>query len=157
MKGSSTSLKNALECNISVKKLRENAVIPKMATAGSAAADLCACIDEPVTLAPGESVTIPTGIAVAVPEGFGAFIFARSGLGIKHGIVPSNCVGVIDSDYRGEVCVGLYNHSGESYTVSPGDRVAQMAIIPVLMAKYIEVEELSETDRGAGGFGSTGK
>ena len=146
-----------MEYNISVKKLRENAVIPKIATVGSAAADLCACIDAPVTVAPGKSVTVPTGIALAVPEGYGAFIFARSGLGIKHGIVPSNCVGVIDSDYRGEVCVGLYNHSDESYTVNPGDRIAQLAIIPVLMAKYVEAKELSETARGAGGFGSTGK
>ncbi len=146
-----------MEYNVSVKKLRENAVVPKMATEGSAAADLHACIDEPVTVEPGKAVTIPTGLAFAVPKGYGAFIFARSGLGIKHGIVPSNCVGVIDSDYRGEVCVGLYNHSDKSYMISPGDRIAQMAIIPVLMASYVETGELSETERGTGGFGSTGK
>ncbi len=146
-----------MKYNIFVKKIRENAVIPKIATMGSAAADLCACIDGPVTLEPGKCATVPTGLAFSLPEGYGAFIFARSGLGIKHGIVPSNCVGVIDSDYRGEVCVGLYNHSEESYTISPGDRIAQMAIIPVLMAEYVGVEELSETDRGKGGFGSTGK
>lgn len=142
---------------IKVKKLRENARVPKMATAGSAAADLHACIEEAITIEPGKCVVIPTGIAIACPEGFGAFIFARSGLGIKHGVVPSNCVGVIDSDYRGEICVGLYNHSEESYTVNPDDRIAQMAIMPVLMADYVLADELSETERGEGGFGSTGK
>ena len=143
--------------NIPVKRLNENAILPKMATEGSAAADLYACIDEPVTVLPGKTVPIPTGIAVAVPKGFGAFIFARSGLGIKHGIVPSNCVGVIDSDYRGEIAVGLYNHSETEYTVNPNDRIAQMAIMPVAAANFIEADELSETERGEGGFGSTGK
>ena len=143
--------------NIPVKRLNEKAILPKMATEGSAAADLYACIDEPVTVLPGKTVPIPTGIAVAVPKGFGAFIFARSGLGIKHGIVPSNCVGVIDSDYRGEIVVGLYNHSDREYTVNPNDRIAQMAIMPVAAANFIEADELSETERGEGGFGSTGK
>ena len=142
---------------VKVKKLRENAVIPKIATKGSAAADLYACIEEEVVIPAGGSAVIPTGIAVAVPEGYGAFIFARSGLGIKHGIVPRNCVGVIDSDYRGEVCVGLQNHSDKEYTVQPQDRIAQMAIMPVMPADFVECEELSDTERGEGGFGSTGK
>lgn len=142
---------------VKVKKVREGAVIPKIATAGSAAADLYACIDGTVNVPAGGNAVIPTGIAIAVPEGYGAFIFARSGLGIKHGIVPRNCVGVIDSDYRGEVCVGLQNLSDKDYIVQPGDRIAQMAIMPVMAAEYVLCEELSETDRGEGGFGSTGK
>lgn len=146
-----------MKLDIKVKVLREGAVIPKIATEGSAAADLCACIDEPVTILQGKTVLIPTGIAAAVPVGFAAFIFARSGLGIKHGIVPSNAVGVIDSDYRGEIGVGLYNHSDSAYTVNPGDRIAQMAIMPVAAASFVQAEELDDTERGKGGFGSTGK
>lgn len=142
---------------IKVKKLRENAVVPKIATSGSAAADLYACIDEEVTVFAGKSTVIPVGIAIAVPEGYGAFIFARSGLGIKHGIAPRNCVGVIDSDYRGEICVGLQNSSDEDYVIKPNDRIAQMAIMPVMPAKYVLCDELSDTERGEGGFGSTGK
>lgn len=146
-----------MELNVKIKILRDGAVVPKIATAGSAAADLCACIAESVTVKPGETALLPTGFAMAVPQGFAAFIFARSGLGIKHGIAPANCVGVIDSDYRGEVCVGLHNYSNEEYTVAPGERVAQMAIMPVAAASFVAAEELDETDRGAGGFGSTGK
>lgn len=142
---------------IKVKKLRENAVVPKIATSGSAAADLYACIDEEVTVPAGKSAVIPVGIAIAVPEGYGAFIFARSGLGIKHGIAPRNCVGVIDSDYRGEICVGLQNSSDEDYVIKPNDRIAQMAIMPVMPAEYVLCDELSDTERGEGGFGSTGK
>lgn len=142
---------------IKVKKLRKNAVVPKIATSGSAAADLYACIDEEVTVPAGKSTVIPVGIAIAVPEGYGAFIFARSGLGIKHGIAPRNCVGVIDSDYRGEICVGLQNSSDEDYVIKPNDRIAQMAIMPVMPAEYVLCNELSDTERGEGGFGSTGK
>jgi len=142
---------------IKVKKIREGAVVPKIATAGSAAADLYACIDEAVVIPARGSTVIPTGIAIAVPEGYGAFIFARSGLGIKHGVAPRNCVGVIDSDYRGEVCVGLMNNSDKDYTVEPKDRIAQMAIMPVMAAEYVLCDELSDTERGEGGFGSTGK
>lgn len=142
---------------VKVKIVREGAVVPKIATKGSAAADLYACIDEALTVPAGGNAVIPTGIAIAVPEGYGAFIFARSGLGIKHGITPRNCVGVIDSDYRGEVCVGLQNLSDKDYTINPKDRIAQMAIMPVMPAEYVLCEELSETDRGEGGFGSTGK
>ncbi len=146
-----------MEFEIKVKKTRENAVIPKIATAGSAAADLHACIEEAVIVPARGSAVVPIGLAIAVPEGWGAFIFARSGLGIKHGIAPRNCVGVIDSDYRGEICVGLMNNSDEDYTVNPGDRIAQMAIMPVMAAKFVECDELSDTERGTGGLGSTGK
>ncbi len=141
-----------------VKKLRENAVIPKRATTGSAGMDLYAALDKPVTVKPHECVGIPTGIAIALPnENYGAFIFARSGLAIKHGLAPANAVGVIDSDYRGELVVGLLNQFEESYTVEPGDRVAQLVIMPVSLMPVFEVTELDETERGAGGFGSTGK
>ena len=113
--------------------------------------------DEPLVVPARGSAVVPTGIAIAVPEGYGAFIFARSGLGIKHGIAPRNCVGVIDSDYRGEICVGLMNNSDADYVIQPNDRIAQMAIMPVMPAEYVLSEELSETERGTGGFGSTGK
>lgn len=141
-----------------VKKLHPQAVLPSRATQGSAGYDLSACLAQPVTIAPGRTEKIPTGLAIdlGTPDR-AAFIFARSGLGIKHGIVPANCVGVIDSDYRGEILVGLTNHSGESYTVAPGERVAQMVILPVLTPEIQEAEALEESDRGAGGFGSTGK
>ena len=143
--------------DVKIKLLNKNAILPKRATEGSAAVDLCAAIDEPWVIEAGETAIVPTGLAMEVPKGYGAFIFARSGLGIIHGIVPSNCVGIIDSDYRGEVKVGLYNHSSEAYTVSPGDRIAQMAIMPVLACDFVEVENLGETKRGANGLGSTGK
>ena len=120
--------------------------------------DLTACIDAPVTIAPRQLVTIPTGIAIALPSAdYVALIFARSGLGVKHGISLSNGVGVIDSDYRGELKVGLTNLSDEPYTIQPGDRVAQLAILPVVQANVVQVSQLDETGRGAGGFGSTGK
>ncbi len=143
---------------LKIKKLRENAQIPFRATAGSAGMDLYACIDEPVTLALGEKAVIPTGIAIALPSPeLGAFIFARSGLAIKHGIGLLNAVGVIDSDYRGEVCVGVINQLTEPYTINPGERIAQLVILPVSLIEPVEVDELDETERGAGGFGSTGK
>ncbi len=143
---------------IKIKKLRDNAVVPKRATPGSAGADLYACIDEPVTIAPGALVKVPTGIAIEVPSPqFGAFLFARSGLGVKHGICLSNGVGVVDSDYRGEICVGLCNVSDKPYTVQPLERVAQMVIMPVCCAEFVQSDDLSQTDRGEGGFGSSGK
>lgn len=142
---------------LKIKKLRENAKIPFRATEGSAGMDLYACIDEPITLEAGEKAVIPTGIAIALPSAeLGAFIFARSGLAIKHGIGLLNSVGVIDSDYRGEVCVGLINQLKEPYTIQPDERIAQMVIMPVSLIQPIEVDELDETERGAGGFGSTG-
>lgn len=143
---------------IKIKKLRENAKIPKRATNGSAGMDLYACIDEPITLAPGQLVIVPTGIAIALPDNScAAFLYARSGLGVKHGICLSNGVGVIDSDYRGEICAGLCNVSDKPYTIEPDERVCQMVIAPVLTPDVVEVSELDNTDRGEGGFGSTGK
>ena len=144
--------------DLNIKLLNDNATLPQYATSGSAAMDLTACIDAPVTIAPRQLVTIPTGIAIALPScDYVALIFARSGLGVKHGISLSNGVGVIDSDYRGELKVGLTNLSDEPYTIQPGDRVAQLAILPVVQANVVQVNELDETGRGAGGFGSTGK
>ncbi len=140
-----------------VKKLVPNAKIPARATEGSAGYDLCTCITEPVTIAPGERFVFPTGIAVALPENTAGMIYTRSGLGIKHGIHVTNGVGVIDWDYRGEIRVGLHNLSNEPYTVNPGDRVAQLILTPVVTPEIVEADELDETDRGAGGFGSTGK
>lgn len=143
---------------IKIKKLKENAKIPKRATSGSAGMDLYACIDEPITLAPGQLAIVPTGIAIALPDNTcAAFLYARSGLGVKHGICLSNGVGVIDSDYRGEICAGLCNVSDKPYTIEPDERVCQMVIAPVLTPDVAEVNELDDTDRGEGGFGSTGK
>ena len=120
--------------------------------------DLYACLDLDVVLKPGERALIPTGIAIALPDSsYVAYIYARSGLAIKNGITLSNCVGVVDSDYRGEIKVGLVNLSDKDYTVTSGDRIAQMVIAPVIIPEISEVVELDETERGAGGFGSTGK
>lgn len=141
-----------------ITKLRENAKIPKRATNGSAGLDLCACIDAPVTVNAGEKAVIPTGLAIELPcAELAAFVFARSGLAIKHGIGLLNGVGVIDSDYRGEICVGVINQLSESYEIMPGERIAQLVIMPVSMLEPVEVQALDETERGAGGFGSTGK
>jgi dUTP pyrophosphatase len=141
-----------------IKKVRENAKVPQRATGGSAGLDLCACIDEPLTLACGETAVIPTGVAIALPSvEYGAFVFPRSGIAIKHGIGLLNSVGVIDSDYRGEIMVGVINQIKESYTIEPGERIAQMVIMPVSMMPVTEVTVLDDTERGAGGFGSTGK
>lgn len=142
---------------LKIKKLNEKAKVPQRATGGSAGLDLCACIDAPLTLGGGETAVIPTGIAIALPSAdYGAFVFARSGLAIKHGIGLLNSVGVIDSDYRGEIKVGVINQIAEPYTIEPGERIAQMVILPVSMMPVTEVEQLDETARGAGGFGSTG-
>ena len=143
---------------LKIKLLREGAVPPRYATEGAAAMDLTACMDAPVTIAPRQLVTLPTGLAIALPSAeYVALVFARSGLGIKHGIALSNGVGVIDSDYRGEIRVGLTNLSDTPYTVQPGDRVAQLAVVPVVQARLEWTDELDETGRGAGGLGSTGK
>ena len=140
-----------------IKKVNENAIIPKRATQGSAGMDLCACIDAPLTLRGGETAVIPTGIAIALPSNeAGAFVFARSGLAIKHGIGLLNSVGVIDSDYRGEIKVGVINQINEPYTIEPGERIAQLVVMPVCPVDTVEVESLDETARGEGGFGSTG-
>ena len=131
---------------------------PRYATDGAAAMDLCACTEEAVVIPAGERRVIPTGIAIALPDrNYVALLFARSGLGIKKGICLANGVGVIDSDYRGEIRVGLANISGEDYTVMPGDRIAQLMIAPVICPEVSFVSELDETQRGAGGLGSTGR
>jgi len=140
-----------------IKKLRDNARIPFRATPGSAGMDLYACIDNEVTIEPHCIEVIPTGIAIELESSaYVAYIYARSGLAIKHGIAPANCVGVVDSDYRGEVCVGLINQTGEAFAVAPGDRIAQLVIAPVELPDIEVVDELGDTQRGSGGFGSTG-
>ena len=144
--------------SIKMMKKRAGAVLPRRATEGAAGMDLCACLEHSVTIAPRELVSVPTGIAIALPEpGLAALVFARSGLGIKHGIALSNGGGVIDSDYRGEICVGLCNLGQEPYTIQPGERVAQLVVVPVCLLPVIEVDSLDETARGEGGFGSTGR
>lgn len=144
--------------SLKIKKVRENAKIPQRATTGSAGLDLCACIEQPITVPARGSMTIPTGIAIALPDKeLGAFVFARSGLAIKHGIGLLNGVGVIDSDYRGEICVGLVNQSDKHYEIQPGERIAQLIILPVCLPPIEETLSLDETERGAGGFGSTGR
>ena len=141
-----------------VRRLRENAKLPFRATEGSAGMDLYACIDSPVTLGAGEKAVIPTGIAIELPSAkLAAFVFARSGLAIKHGIGLLNGVGVIDSDYRGEICVGVINQLAEPYTIAPDERIAQLVIMPVSLINPVEAQSLDDTARGEGGFGSTGK
>lgn len=142
---------------INVKKLNENAQLPFRATQGSAGADLFACIDTDVVVLPQERVLVPTGIAIELesPE-TGAFIFPRSSLSSKFGISLANCVGVVDSDYRGEIKVPVINHSNEPYTIHNGERIAQMVILPVILPTFAEADELTETQRADGGFGSTG-
>lgn len=143
---------------VKYKLLDPRAKAPAYATTGAAAADLCALLDEPLTLAPGQRTMIPTGLAIELPDAqCVALLYARSGLAIKHGLTLPNCVGVIDSDYRGEVRVGLINLGTEPYTIQPGERIAQLCIAPVWQAAFVQAEDLSDTDRGAGGFGSTGK
>ncbi len=143
---------------LKIKKLRNDAKIPFRATDGSAGMDLYACIDEAVEIMPHEIRVIPTGIAIELESAdYVAYIYARSGLAIKNGIAPANCVGVIDSDYRGEICVGLLNQTEKAFTVNPEERIAQMVISPVILPTIEVVDELSNTQRGAGGFGSTGK
>ena len=142
---------------IRVKKLHPNAVVPTYGSQEAAGADLYACLEEAVTIAPGEIFWVPTGIALEVPNGCAGLVYARSSMGAKRGLAPANKVGVVDSDYRGEIKVVLLNHSTQSQVLQPGERVAQFVITPVLQPDYEEVEELTDTDRGSGGFGSTGK
>lgn len=142
---------------LKIKKLNENAVIPEMATSGSAGMDLRACITEDIIINPGQRALISTGLAIALESNaYVAYIYARSGLAVKSGITLANCVGVIDSDYRGELKVGLVNISDKPFTVSNGERIAQLVIAPVIVPEVVEVNELDETERAAGGFGSTG-
>ena len=145
------------QMKIEIKKLRENAVIPTRGSNQAAGYDLYAAIDEAVTIKPHTTEKIGTGLAIAVPDGYFGAIFARSGLATKQGLRPANCVGVADSDYRGEYIVALHNDTDIQQVVSPGDRIAQLVVMPYLAVEFEEKEELSETDRGTGGFGSTGK
>jgi len=141
--------------NIAIKKLKPNAILPQYQTAQAAGMDLHACVDEPVTLAPMERRMIPTGLAIALPDGYEAQIRARSGLAIKHGITMVNGIGTVDADYRGEIGVLVINLGAESFTIEPAMRIAQMVVASYETAAWQEVEELDETARGTGGFGST--
>lgn len=141
---------------VNIKKLNENAVIPTYGSEYSAGADLYACIDEAVTIKPQTTYLVKTGLSLEIPEGYAGLIYARSGLASKKGLAPANKVGVVDADYRGEVMVALHNHSELDATIEPGERIAQLVIAPFLKAEFSEVDALSDTVRGAGGFGSTG-
>ena len=142
--------------NIPIKRLRDKAIFPAYATAQSAGADLYACIDEPVTMRPGMTEMILVGFSMAIPPGWVGLIFARSGLASKRDLAPANKVGVVDADYRGEWFIPMHNHGRGVQVVYPGDRIAQLVIVPCMTAAFTEVSELDETQRGAGGFGSTG-
>jgi len=141
---------------LQIMRLKPTAVAPERKTTGSVGYDIAACLDDVITIAPVETHMVGSGIVIALEQGYAAFLYARSGLGIKQGIIPANCVGVIDSDYRGEVIVGLKNTSNKSFTVKNGDRIAQMVITKCELPEIIVCENLDETQRGDGGFGSTG-
>lgn len=141
--------------DLKIKKLNEKAVLPSYGSASAAGADLYSCEDE-ITVAPGETKLVHTGLAMQIPEGCVGLIYARSGIATKRGLAPANKVGVIDSDYRGEIMVSIFNHSSAPQTIAAGERVAQMVITPYLTVNFTEADELDDTDRGAGGFGSTG-
>ena len=145
---------------VKVKKMHPAATIPTFGSDEAAGCDLYANLAEEggmLVIRPGTKCFVKTGIAMAIPKGYGGFLYARSGLACKQGLRPANCVGVVDSDYRGEICVGLINQYEESYTIQPGERIAQLVVMPVCTAPTVEVTEIDETERGAGGFGSTGK
>ena len=142
---------------VKVKKLRPEAILPTYGSASAAGADLYACLENDVTIAPGQTVFIPTGLSMELPQGTAGLIYARSGLACKRDLAPANKVGVIDSDYRGEFIVALHNHGTATQTISHGERIAQLVITPVFTPGFTEVQALSDTHRGAGGFGSTGK
>ena len=142
---------------IHVKKLKKNAILPTYGSLEAAGADLYACLDETITIQPGESVFVPTGLAMEIPKGCAGLIYARSGLACKRGLAPANKVGVVDSDYRGEFMVVLHNHGDSTQQIAHGERIAQLVITPVFTPGFEEVEDLSDTQRSAGGFGSTGK
>lgn len=142
---------------VNIKKLNEKATIPTYGSEFSAGADLYALADEPITIAPHQTVLVHTGVAMEIPTGYVGLVFARSGLATKRALAPANKVGVIDSDYRGEIMVALHNHSDEAKTIENGERIAQIVLVPYLAAEFDEVDELSDTARGEGGFGSTGR
>ena len=142
---------------IKVKRLKENAILPTYGSLEAAGADLYACLEQDIVIAPGKSAFVPTGLAMEIPKGCAGLIYARSGLACKRGLAPANKVGVIDSDYRGEFMVVLHNHGDQEQVVCHGERIAQLVITPILTPAYEETEELTDTQRSAGGFGSTGK
>lgn len=146
-----------LSANVPIKKLSPDATLPTYGSEYAAGADLYACIAEPVTFEPGETKLIPTGLAMEIPAGYAGLIYARSGLASKKGLAPANKVGVIDADYRGEIMVALHNHSKNTTSIEPQERIAQLVITPYLTACFQETETLSDTVRGEGGFGSTGR
>lgn len=141
---------------VNIKKLNENAKLPTYGTVYSAGCDLYACMDEDVSINPGETKLIKTGLSMEIPENYAGLIYARSSLATKKGLAPANKVGVIDSDYRGEIMVALHNHSNEVQTIDKNERIAQLVVTPFLKVEFNEVEDLNDTVRGAGGFGSTG-
>ncbi len=143
--------------HINVKKLNENAVLPTYGSANAAGADIYACLDAPLTIAPHETVMVHTGLAMEIPEGCAGLIYARSGLACKRNLAPANKVGVVDSDYRGEFMIALHNHGTTSQTIEPKERIAQLVITPYIVGQFEVVDELDTTERGAGGFGSTGR
>lgn len=143
--------------DVKIKKLSENAIIPTYGSAFAAGADLYACLEEAKEIAPGKTAFIPTGLSAELPEGYAGLVFARSGLACKKDLAPANKVGVIDSDYRGEIMVAIHNHGEEVRTIEHGERIAQLLIMPYVTANFIVSDELSSTERGCGGFGSTGK
>lgn len=145
-----------MNTQVNIKKLDKNAIIPTYGTEFSAGADLYACMENAITIEPNKTEFIKTGIALEVPVGYAGLIYARSGLACKKGLAPANKVGVIDADYRGEIMVALHNHSDIAVTVEPNERIAQLVITPFITAVFNEVNELSDTLRGEGGFGSTG-
>ncbi len=145
-----------MQKTVLVKKLDERAVLPAYGSQQAAGADLYAVLDAPVEIAPGADFTVRTGLAMAIPEGYVGLIFARSGIACKRGLAPANKVGVIDADYRGEFMVVLHNHGQTAQTLQPGERVAQLVIVPYLTAQFTQADTLDDTARGAGGFGSTG-
>jgi len=142
---------------IPVMKLKPNAILPTYGSAEAAGADLYACLDAPIVIEPGRTAFIPTGLAMEIPRGYAGLAYARSGLACKQDLAPANKVGVIDSDYRGEFLIALHNHGSETRTVNHADRIAQLVITPVFTPGFLEVQALSGTQRGIGGFGSTGK
>lgn len=141
---------------IAVKKLRRGAALPTFGSKEAAGADLYACLEAPVVIEPGKTAFIPTGLAMELPVGYVGLVYARSGLACKRGLAPANKVGVIDSDYRGEFVVALYNQGEEPQMIFHGERIAQLVVTPILMPEYVEADSLSDTGRGTGGFGSTG-
>jgi dUTP pyrophosphatase len=139
-----------------IKLVKPNAKVPERVTVGSVGFDIAACLDDGVVIGPGETCMIGSGVAIALEPGYAAFVYARSGLGIRNGIIPANCVGVIDSDYRGEIIVGLKNTSSEAFRVNDGDRIAQMVVAKCELPELVLSSDLDGTSRSDGGFGSTG-